>query len=132
MQGSSPVTAAGPHRLCTGFPIMPHGTCTCFYCKDQGETVKGEGGEKIKKKPKEGRIGRTGQFCPEKSKVQGPESKVIAAGKKPARSSQVLRVSRRSMRNCQEKRHFSQFVRRIKRFPNFFVDKKIYLFKKSR
>ncbi len=79
MQGSSPVTAAGPHRLRTGFPIMPHGTCTCSYCKDQGGAVKGEGGEKIKKKAKEGRSGRTGQFCYEKFKVQGPRSKVKKA-----------------------------------------------------
>jgi hypothetical protein len=45
---------------------MPHGTCTCSYCRDQIEAVKGEGGEKIKKKLKEGRIGRPGHFCPEK------------------------------------------------------------------
>jgi hypothetical protein len=59
---------------------MPHGTCTCSYCQDQGEAVKGEGGEKIKKKPKEGRSGQTGQFCYEKFKVQSSNFKVVVAG----------------------------------------------------
>jgi hypothetical protein len=41
--------------------------------------------------------------CYEKSKVQGPKSKVIAAGKTPALSFHALRVGHRPMRSCYEK-----------------------------